>query len=88
MLQGRSATFKPMNQRPDSRVPAYDPFGEPVEASEVMTDDRRVRIAAVAVFWTLATLLTAGRIYNGDQPFALTPASAPAQLAALSTTAR
>ena len=86
MLPGWSATFEAMNSRPNSRVPAYDPFGEPVEAGELVADDPRVRIAAVVVFWTLAALLTAGRIYHGDQPFAA--ASAPAQIAALSSTVR
>ena len=77
-----------MNSRPESPVPTYDPFGEPVEASEIVADDRRVRIAAVAVFWTLAALLTAGRVYTGDQPFASTLASVQTQIAALTTTVR
>ena len=86
MLQrSQRATFKPMNPRP---APAYDPFGEPTEASEIMAEDRRVRIAAITVFWTLATLLTAGRVYHGDHSFAPALATAPAQIAALSTTMR
>lgn len=84
MLPRPSATLNAMSPRPDS----YDPFGEPAAASDIVADDRRVRIAAVAVFWTLAALLTAGRIYHGDQPFAPTLASAPAQIAALSPTLR
>ena len=68
-----------------AKVPAYDPFGEPAEADcPVPPEERRVRVTAVVVFWTLALLLTAGRVYNGVQAVAM--ASGPAQVASLSIT--
>ncbi len=65
------------------RAPAYDPFGEPTETEFALpAGERRVRVAGAVVFWTLALLLTAGRVYNGVQP--VTFATAPAQVALLS----
>jgi hypothetical protein len=89
LLRRRRATLQAMiPQAPSCRIPAFDPFGEPIEASEIVADSRRVRTAAVVVFWTLAALLTAGRVYTGDQPFASALASAATQIAALTTTVR
>lgn len=48
---------------------AFDPFGEPAEAVRTCaaeTSSRGTRLAAV-VFWTLAMVLLAGRVYLGDQ---------------------
>ncbi|WP_336490508.1 hypothetical protein [Methylobacterium nigriterrae] len=80
-----------MSTRPDATILAYDPFGEPAEVVRgyAMTPgDRRARNAAVAVFWSLALLLTAGRVYLGDQPVAQQVASVQAQVASLITAVR
>lgn len=72
---------------PAAKATAYDPFGEPAETDcPAPPGERRVRVAAVVVFWTLALLLTAGRVYSGVQAVAL--ASGPEQVASLSTTFR
>jgi hypothetical protein len=80
-----------MSTRLDPAVLAYDPFGEPVEAAggcATTPGDRRARNAAVALFWSLALLLTAGRVYLGDQPVAQVVAGVRAQVAALVTAVR
>ncbi|MGU3540451.1 hypothetical protein [Methylobacterium sp. A54F] len=80
-----------MRARSNQQVPAYDPFGEPVEAGRgcaAASGDRPARNAAVAVFWGLALLLVGGRIYLGDQPVQQVVASAQAQVAALVTAIR
>ena len=46
-------------------------------------DWEKARRAALAVFWSLALLLTAGRVYLGDQPVSQLAAGAQAQLALL-----
>ena len=57
---------------------SYDPFGERVDAARsnpADVGDRRARNAALAVFWTAALLLTAGRVYYRDTlPLAASPA--------------
>ncbi|GJE44583.1 hypothetical protein [Methylobacterium soli] len=75
-----------MSTRCDSPVRTYDPFGEPVDiarACAATPGDRRARHAALAVFWSLALLLTAGRAYLGDQPVSQLAAGAQARLALL-----
>lgn len=51
----------------------YDPFGEPLATGESNAPsmlDRRANRAALAVFWALALLFVAGRIYTTDWPAA------------------
>ncbi|GJE58037.1 hypothetical protein [Methylobacterium trifolii] len=78
-----------MSTSSETRAVAFDPFGEPVEfARSYATEqgDRRARNAAIAVFWTLALLLTAGRVYFWDQPVEQVVASAQAHVAAAFST--
>ena len=62
-----------MSDLSDTRQPAFDPFGEPMEFSRGRTDaaaDRkgfRETRRALVVFWALALLLLAGRVYLTDQ---------------------
>jgi hypothetical protein len=59
----------------------FDPYGEPVDAvrcDATTAGDRRARRIAIAVFWSLALLLTAGRVYTAHPEAAPTLASAPA----------
>ena len=49
---------------------AFDPFGEPIDSVRYCSGESRRhegRLAAVVVFWTLALVLLAGRVYLGDQ---------------------
>lgn len=49
---------------------AFDPFGEPIDSVRPCAGESRrrdTRLGAVVVFWTLALVLLAGRIYLGDQ---------------------
>ena len=49
---------------------AFDPFGEPIESVGPCAGESRrrgTRLGAVVVFWTLALVMLAGRIYLGDQ---------------------
>lgn len=51
----------------------YDPFGEPLATGRPAMPsvlDRRANRAAIAVFWTLALLFVAGRVYTTDWPAA------------------
>ena len=67
----RRATFLGMSDTSDTRQPAFDPFGEPMGFARAGTDaaaDRkgfRETRRAMAVFWALALLLLAGRVYLG-----------------------
>lgn len=52
-----------MSTRPEI---TFDPYGEPVEpgrSGAAAPVEHRARNAAVAVFWALALLLIAGRVY-------------------------
>ena len=70
---------------------SFDPFGERVDAARpnpVEDGDRRARNAALAVFWTAALLLIAGRVHYRDTlPLAGSPAphlaSTPLAIASL-----
>ncbi|GEP00272.1 hypothetical protein [Methylobacterium haplocladii] len=49
----------------------YDPFGEPLPTAAMPSvRDRRANRIALSVFWTLALLFVAGRIYTTDWPAA------------------
>lgn len=69
----RRATFLSMSRIADTRQPTFDPFGEPMGFSRARTDvaaDRKgfgETRRAVVVFWALALLLLAGRVYLADQ---------------------
>ena len=82
-----------MSDISDARQPAFDPFGEPM-GSRARVDAAADRKGfgetrrAVAVFWALALLLLAGRVYLTDQLAGPTAAAmstpmAAAQLAVL-----
>ena len=77
-----------MNDFSDARQPAFDPFGEPMGFSRARTDaaaDRkgfRETRRAVVVFWALALLLLAGRVYLADQPAGPAVAAIPTPPAA------
>ncbi|GJE37787.1 hypothetical protein [Methylobacterium persicinum] len=67
---------------------AFDPFGEPVTgvvagACATAAGDRTARRIGGAVFWSLALLILAGRIYAADIPVTQTVASYAAQIVAL-----
>lgn len=54
---------------------AFDPFGEPVAEGAACPSgagDRTARRIGGAVFWSLALLILAGRIYASDWPVAQT----------------
>lgn len=72
---------------PSSRTPAFDPFGEPSETVPCPAagpGDRRARRIAIAAFWSLALLITAGRAYWGVHP-AQQPSQDTASVAASTT---
>lgn len=80
-----------MNARSNLGSTSFDPYGEPVSddrTDSTMQGDRRARNAAIAVFWTLALTLTAGRIYFSEQTFDQTMTLAQAQIAAFVTAIR
>ena len=80
------ATLKVMISRIQTQGLTYDAYGEPAahdRTGALSVGDRRIRNAAVAVFWTLALLLTAGRVYHGDHPFAPAAEAATPQFAAV-----
>jgi len=71
-----------------SEPAAYDPFGEPVgegvaQACTSAAGDRTARRIGGAVFWSLALLILAGRIYASDIPVTETVMSTFTQIAAL-----
>ncbi|MCJ2125346.1 hypothetical protein [Methylobacterium sp. J-077] len=79
-----------MRTTPDSRstTMAFDPFGEPVaqgvaEACPTASGDRTARRVGGAVFWTLALVILAGRIYAYDMPAVQSVATYAAQAVAL-----
>lgn len=58
-----------MSRRPDDKIFAYDPFGEAIEAASpcpASESDTRLRNKALVLFWTVALVLIAGRVYFGD----------------------
>ncbi|MGY2048729.1 hypothetical protein [Methylobacterium sp. JK268] len=57
-----------MTQRSDT---AFDPYGETlssVPSCAGAAGDRRARRAAIGLFWALALLLVAGRVYVSAEP--------------------
>ncbi len=61
--------------KPDAKSghQSYDPFGEPLatgRAAMPSVRDRRANRVALGVFWTLALLFVAGRVYTTDWPAA------------------
>lgn len=67
---------------------SFDPFGEPVTpgvspAGESAQADNAARRIGAAVFWTLALLIVAGRIYVSDLPSTQEIAAYAAQVVAL-----
>lgn len=65
----------------------FDPFGEPVTEGVVgvctEAGDRSARRIGGAVFWTLALLILAGRVYAYDMPVVSQAASYAVQLVAM-----
>lgn len=50
-----------------SQPPAYDAFGDRAVGGRMrQTGTHRARNAAVAIFWSVALLLVAGRVYQHD----------------------
>ena len=50
-----------------SQTPDYDAFGDPAIGGRARTSGtRRARNMAVAVFWSVALLLIAGRVYQHE----------------------
>lgn len=73
---GPNPTFQGMTAPFERHVPAYDPFGEPMDCARASADAkgfgegggyRETRRAAL-VFWALALLFLLGRVYLSDQP--------------------
>jgi hypothetical protein len=63
ILNAAKATFSVMDTV--SQTPDYDAFGEPAASGRGrVTSSRRARKLTVAVFWSIALLLIAGRIYQ------------------------
>lgn len=88
---GRNPTFRVMTIPLERRVPAYDPFGEPMDCARAATGAkgvgesggyRETRRAAL-VFWVLALLFLGGRIYLSDQPAAHGPVAEAGQATVL-----
>lgn len=79
-----------MRNTPDtwSSLTSFDPFGEPVPEGiaraciSTAGDDTARRIGGV-IFWSLALLILAGRIYAADLLVTQTVASYAAQIVAL-----
>lgn len=72
---------------PDQAGMAFDPFGEPVtegvaRACPSHAGDRTARKIGGAVFWSLALLILAGRIYAADIPVVQTVAQVATHLVA------
>ena len=66
----------------------FDPFGEPVtegvaNACTSNAGDRAARRIGGAVFWSLALLILAGRVYAYDMPVVSQVASYATQLVAM-----
>lgn len=86
---GPSATFGCMNTLHDDRPAAtFDPFGEPVAEGVVgvcasEAGDRAARRIGGAVFWSLALLILAGRVYAYDMPIISQVADYATQLVAM-----
>ncbi|MFE1598450.1 hypothetical protein [Methylobacterium sp. ID0610] len=62
-----------MSERPETSSTVFDPYGEPIAigpACPTEAGDRRARRAAIALFWSLALALVAGRVYLGSEPVA------------------
>ena len=60
-----------MNMR--SQPPAYDAFGDRAATGRSsLAVSSRARNAAVAIFWSVAMLLVAGRVYQHEAPQAHT----------------
>lgn len=77
-----------MSSRFEPRVPRFDPYGEPVcddRSPVIVQGDRRARNAAIVVFWTVALLLVAGRIYVSDRSLGESFADAQARIASFVT---
>ena len=76
-----------MSDLSDTRQPAFDPFGEPMgsrtrtDAAADLKGFRETR-RAVAVFWALALLLLAGRVYLTDQTAGHKVAAVPTPMVA------
>jgi hypothetical protein len=71
-----------------SEPAAFDPFGEPVtegvaHACPTAQGDRMARRVGGTVFWSLALLILAGRIYASDLPVVETVSSTIMQFASL-----
>ncbi|CAA2103545.1 hypothetical protein MBUL_02249 [Methylobacterium bullatum] len=69
----------------DANATSFDPYGEPLgedRITHMVQADRRARNAAIAIFWTLALTLTAGRVYLNDQPLGHTLTLVQAKIAA------
>jgi len=77
-----------MPTQPEARPTAFDPFGEPVtdgvaRACPEVTGDRTARRVGGAVFWTLALVILAGRVYAYDMPAVQDAAAHAVQILAL-----
>lgn len=77
-----------MRTHPDIRPTAFDPFGEPVtdgvaRACPEVAGDRTSRRIGGVVFWTLALVILAGRIYAYDMPAVQDVAAHAVQMLAL-----
>lgn len=92
MIDGnQTSILTRMSARSNFGSTSFDPYGEPVSDdrnASTMQGDRRARNAAIAVFWTLALTLTAGRVYFSEQTFDQTMTLAQAQIAAFVTAIR
>jgi hypothetical protein len=83
-MRNTSATATSLGTEPT----AFDPFGEPVtsvvaHACPTAQGDRTARRVGGAVFWSLALLILAGRIYASDIPVVETVSSTIMQIASL-----
>ncbi|ACL59438.1 hypothetical protein [Methylobacterium nodulans] len=61
-----------MNERPETTPTVFDPYGETLacgSACPLEAGESRARRAAIVLFWSLALLLVAGRVYVAGEPF-------------------
>ncbi len=68
--------------------PVFDPFGEPIteeveRAGGTAAGDRMARRIGSAMFWSIALLILAGRIFAADLPVTQTVAAYASKIVAL-----
>ncbi len=60
----------------DTQAPSFDPFGEQAAVVRPAPRGGRAQRVGIIVFWAIALLLVAGRVYTSDLPIARTVVAA------------